>query len=160
LALFVRGPGHPPLVQDAIRLDDAEPLVVTVADGARLFGKAAPGQALVDLRVLAGLPAEGSLEGSHRNLLPGVRLARQEPKGWRLFPRDRAVVFAADGTFELAGAPAGVWDVWVEWWEADEEGTHSSSLHTTVARVDLRDRRNRTRAGSVAVAHGRTRRPR
>ncbi len=120
LAVFVRGPGHVPEVAPIVHLDEAGPLELTVGTGTTVRGTVTPPQAIVDLRVLANLPASGPVDERRRGVLPGVRLWRADGPTTH-FPVEPQPL-AADGTFRVDGVPPGRWDVQLTWFEPSAAG--------------------------------------
>src|SRR5690606_10875833 len=137
----LRGPGHVPVVQDNVRLDVDEPLIITVSRGSRVVGKLAPLVALGDLRRLAGLPDDGALGDGQRRLLPGVTLRRVTQSGWIAHPNTGHVPSADDGSFAFEGVAPGTWHLSVHWWESSVIGPRVGfeGKDAVVAKVEVRD---------------------
>ena len=116
LGLRVLGPGHVAIERTDVRFDTAADLVVTVATGARVYGKIAPAAAVDALHRLAGVAAGEPFPASLR---PFIQLRRD--KEW-VPPIGRAAcdrqLFAIDddGSFDVAGLPDGQWQVNLCYW--------------------------------------------
>ena len=134
LTVVVRGPSHCPTQFDGVRLDVAEPLVMTVVEGARLTGRAQP-EVIHALRELAGLPATGPVLGQNRTRLPGLVLSRgNSPNNPETYPTDNSLVdFADDGCFAVDHVPEGAWRVVLR------TERNMQSCWEDVAAVELRD---------------------
>jgi hypothetical protein len=111
LGLALLGPGHLPK-RTTVRLGGGGEQVVVVDVGARIVGRVVPPEALVELRRLANVRAEGSFAP---HLRPRVEL--NNAQGWR-FPvlraggaRDESFDVRDDGTFDAQGLPPGAWQV-------------------------------------------------
>jgi protocatechuate 3,4-dioxygenase beta subunit len=121
VAIELPGPGHVPMVLDDVRLDLAEPLVITLDTGARLRGRITPPEALAELARLAGMAPD---QGEQRNGEPvaTIRLSRGEGRTLDEFPAaQKPAPVGADGAFELDGIPPGLWRVRVEHQQKVEE---------------------------------------
>jgi hypothetical protein len=139
LALFLPGPGHVPTAVADVSLATPEPLVVTVATGARLVGKVVPAAALAELRRQAGLPTTAGIDKTTAHMQPSVALRRTE-SGLQVEHPDgqhRATI-GEDGAFEINGAPPGTWQVAVNWFVKHGEGMAFGASEECAA-VDLRD---------------------
>lgn len=104
LALLALGPGHVPTRRGDVRLDAPGDLVLPVAIGARLRGRAGPPEALATLRGLAqpGWPA------------PSLQLRQATGASLAVLPTtfgDARFRIADDGAFDLGGLPPGAWQV-------------------------------------------------
>ncbi|HEX6812462.1 MAG TPA: hypothetical protein VF384_12615, partial [Planctomycetota bacterium] len=128
LALLLPGPGNVPLAIPNVVFPANGPLVVTVSRGAVLRGKIGPEAALARI-----MPPAGT-----RTMQPSVCLERDEARSSEQFPRqvDRCKV-EPDGSFELAGASSGRWNVVVQWFDPQPRG--STWLREAAGTVDLVD---------------------
>jgi RNA polymerase sigma factor (sigma-70 family) len=119
LGLRVLGPGHVPTELSDVRMDQSEELVVVVRKGARLRGRVSPPEVLRELRRL-GAVADGDSFAADRQ--PYLQLGRE---GGLIVPARRGAeaepfAIAEDGTFDVAGVPAGTWHVGVAYWFVQE----------------------------------------
>jgi hypothetical protein len=99
MALRVSANGYPPRVVEVVTLGDASPLRVVLPTGATLRGRITPIEALVDLQTMSGMPRTLPNNPISGHFTTTVRVANVTSP------------IAADGTFVLAGIPAGRWDV-------------------------------------------------
>lgn len=121
LYLRVRGPTHPPVLVDRVRLDAAAPLEVVLPPGAAVLGRVEPADLVRRLRDLVGRDGAPA---------PGVRLWRQGIRREH-FPMTASPSFVpisgADGRFTLAGVPPGDWVL--------EVGIPTAADHVATRRV-------------------------
>lgn len=109
LGICVSGPGHMPMRQAGVRLDEAGELVVHVTTGATLVGKIVPPETLTGLHRLAG--GKPGL-GFPRGYQPGITLSNDTgtfPPTTHL--AGEALQIGDDGTFRFDGLPPGEWQV-------------------------------------------------
>ncbi|HZN38493.1 MAG TPA: carboxypeptidase-like regulatory domain-containing protein, partial [Planctomycetota bacterium] len=103
LGVRVRGPEHVPVHRGGVLLDDVTPLVITVEQGARLFGTLRPAAAFETLQRLS---AEHRME---LRLVSGAPNYRRLPIWF-----ERGLPIATDGSFDYAGLEPGEWRVELE----------------------------------------------
>ncbi|HEX6812954.1 MAG TPA: sigma-70 family RNA polymerase sigma factor [Planctomycetota bacterium] len=153
VALRVTPSGLSAQLVEHVRLDEAEPLVVTVATGARLIAQIGPPEFVQELRKACGLPVDGPApKREHRNQ-PGFRLCRGDPRQREVMPpqHEPSILIAGDGTVVLEEAPPGDWQLGLEPWDKLPNqmlvwgGVHPVANvtlragETTEVTVDLRD---------------------
>ncbi|MEQ1631523.1 MAG: carboxypeptidase-like regulatory domain-containing protein [Planctomycetota bacterium] len=145
LVLRLPGPPHSPLDLFDVRLDVAEPLVITVLRGGTLTGTLYPLEVLEELRRIAGSDEPGA-GSDDEGRMPHVRLVRAGNAATETLPVDpRRAHVAKDGTFTISGVPPGTWAVELAWFVANDNGESwasescgSVALHDgTVTHFDL-----------------------
>jgi hypothetical protein len=132
LAVVVGGPGHVPVRQADVRLDDAAELVIRVQRGARLRGRVGPPEAVAELRRGAGA-------GRNRDMSIGLVQGegrQQVHVPWP--PRDAQFAITDDGTFDIGGLPSGTWRVNVHYMFATGSGS-AFGKQAPAGEVVLRD---------------------
>lgn len=151
LALRLPGPGHAPMLVDAIDLDARTPLLVTLPQSGRLDGRLAPDALVRELRRAGRLPADGPATAEHPGTSNfGFRLRRGRGPDAELVPpaSQPAVLPAGDGSFAIDGVPPGTWELTLARWDGsyvvlDELETVATvevrADHTTAVAVDLPD---------------------
>ncbi len=148
VGLCLPGPVHAPLLVPEVVFPTEGPFVVTVSKGACLKGVIGPATAIGEIRRLAGI-REGA--EARRAQWPLLYLTRGEPMARVRFPELRVRnSMQPDGTFELAGAPSGRWNVVVQCFRQDKGGRGGTFLEEVRAVVDLVDGQTTTIALDLA----------
>ncbi len=108
-AVRLPGPGNLPTIQQPVRCDVGVPLEIVLPPCAKVRGMLSPPD------IVAALRSEGSPDAQ-----PGLGVRLVDPaSAYRTVPVDRyakhGLPVSEDGSFEIAGVPAGIWDIELCW---------------------------------------------
>ncbi|HEX5052673.1 MAG TPA: RNA polymerase sigma factor [Planctomycetota bacterium] len=133
--------GLPQLIPEPMRLDDPEPLVLTLPAAARLVVHVHPPAMVQLLREACGLSREGPAPRRGPNHKPGFRLFRGAWLEREMLPPSREPPFsiAGDGTVVIDEAPAGDWQLGLDAWHEVSGTMFSWGAPVLLAPVALRE---------------------
>lgn len=151
LALCLQVGQRPPTFVEQVDLAVAGPLVVELPVGAKLQLRAEPLDVLADLRVLAGMPASGTIDERQQRYLPQLRLEQGERDELRIHPPSERepLSFDAGGVAQFTGVPAGTWRIQATIWHFAGQGGRGG--REFLGEVTLRD--GESKSVVVDLAH-------